>query len=192
MNIKKNHQYQETHLKIQHALTQLLSFKELSHISVRQICDSAQINPSTFYVHYEDIYDLTAQVEQQVYADHVKLFDHAGIGTGRFLELKGLTLLLQYIEQHRGLSRVHFLTISKNPAKNMFDEIWKYQIDFHIWNFGPEDKNEIQYLFYLFFTGYLAVVQLWLESDCKETPEEMAALIYKQLPEKLKITSDIY
>ena len=192
MNTKKNHQYQETHLKIQKALTQLLLGKELPHISVLQICDLAKINPSTFYVHYKDIYDLSEQLERQIQLEHKELFDNAGIGTGRFLELKGLILLLKYIQQNRDFSLTHFKSNNKNATKIMFDEIWKYQNDFHIWDFGPEDKNEIQYLFYLFFSGYLSVVQLWLENDCKEAPEEMAALIYKQLPDRFRITSDIY
>ncbi len=41
------------------ALAALLSEKELKDITIRELCERADINKSTFYLHFHDIYDCT-------------------------------------------------------------------------------------------------------------------------------------
>lgn len=40
--------------------------KPLEKITVTELCKKAEINKSTFYVHYRDIYDLSEQLETEV------------------------------------------------------------------------------------------------------------------------------
>ena len=44
--------------RIQEALLELLKVKNIQQITVRAICEMADINRSTFYAHYLDVYDL--------------------------------------------------------------------------------------------------------------------------------------
>ncbi len=59
MNKKNNERFQNTEVKIQQNLLELLETKDFNKITVREICASAHINRSTFYSHYlasRDIY----------------------------------------------------------------------------------------------------------------------------------------
>lgn len=40
------------------ALLELLEKKDFSYITVKEICEKAEVNRSTFYLHYETIGDL--------------------------------------------------------------------------------------------------------------------------------------
>lgn len=55
----------KTKKAIKEAFMQLRSQKALERISVKELCQTAQINKSTFYSHYDDIYDLSDEVEQE-------------------------------------------------------------------------------------------------------------------------------
>lgn len=44
--------------------------KELEKITVKELCEQAQINKSTFYSHYQDLYALAEEQEQQL-ADNI-------------------------------------------------------------------------------------------------------------------------
>lgn len=57
---------QKTKRSIFNAFLQLRAARPLEKISVRELCETAQINKSTFYKYYTDLYDLSDQMESQV------------------------------------------------------------------------------------------------------------------------------
>jgi AcrR family transcriptional regulator len=59
----ENRRIRMTKKLIKDALVSLLQKKTLDKISVREICDVADVNRSTFYDHYEDIYALFHEME---------------------------------------------------------------------------------------------------------------------------------
>ena len=48
----------KTQRQIKEALCELLTIKELRHITIQEISDKADIHRVTFYKHYYDIYNL--------------------------------------------------------------------------------------------------------------------------------------
>ena len=66
MNTPNNQRKKESKRKIEKALIELLQTKELSEINVTELVKKAQINRSTFYVNYLDIYDLADQIKQKM------------------------------------------------------------------------------------------------------------------------------
>ena len=54
----ENRRSKMTKKLIKEALIELLSKKDLQHISVKRICENADLNRSTFYLHYETIEEL--------------------------------------------------------------------------------------------------------------------------------------
>lgn len=45
---------------------QLVQTKEINQISVTEICKKANINRSTFYANYLDVYDLADKITEQI------------------------------------------------------------------------------------------------------------------------------
>ena len=58
MNIKNNQRHKETINGIDAAFVSLLNEKELKDISVSELCERAEINRSTFYENYADVFAL--------------------------------------------------------------------------------------------------------------------------------------
>jgi AcrR family transcriptional regulator len=53
---------------IQSAFLKLIFEKDINKITVKELCEQADINKSTFYLHYRDIYDLAEQFKQSLAA----------------------------------------------------------------------------------------------------------------------------
>ncbi|MDQ7094675.1 TetR/AcrR family transcriptional regulator [Desulfosporosinus sp. PR] len=53
----KDRRVRKTEQAIQAAFAKLLSEKSMENITVKHLCETADINKSTFYLHYKDIYD---------------------------------------------------------------------------------------------------------------------------------------
>lgn len=59
--MKNESKYFNTALKMDKAFLEILEKKELPYITVKEICEKAGVNRSTFYLHYETIRDLLAE-----------------------------------------------------------------------------------------------------------------------------------
>ena len=89
---KSESRYFNTALRMDQALLKLLEQKDMEYITVKEICEAAGVNRSTFYLHYETIDDLLAESVQymnQHFQEHMKLggrkicFKNPGMPFGR-------------------------------------------------------------------------------------------------------------
>ena len=58
---------------IQNVFLELLKEKPVAKITVKEICEHAEINRSTFYKHYQDVYDLMEKLENEAVEAFEKL-----------------------------------------------------------------------------------------------------------------------
>lgn len=67
---------EKTKRSIINSFLEMRSKKELEKITVKELCEKAQINKSTFYSHYHDVYDLSEQLETEVVNSIIEQMDH--------------------------------------------------------------------------------------------------------------------
>ena len=58
------------------AFLTLRARKPLEKITVRELCDKAMVNRSTFYAHYKDVYDLADRLEEQAVQEILAAIPH--------------------------------------------------------------------------------------------------------------------
>ena len=66
MEKDRNKKIEKTKANILEALLLLLQHKEINEISIRELTETAHIHRNTFYIHYTDIYDILAEVEENM------------------------------------------------------------------------------------------------------------------------------
>ena len=66
MNTPNNKRRQDSRRRIETALVRLLQDRELEKITVKEICTAAEVNRTTFYANYLDIYDLADAVQKSM------------------------------------------------------------------------------------------------------------------------------
>ena len=67
---------EKTKRAITNTFLELRSKKPLERITIRELCEKAMINKSTFYSHYRDIYDLSDALETEVVASVISFIQH--------------------------------------------------------------------------------------------------------------------
>ena len=77
----KNHEskYYNTALLMNEALLILLEKKEYEFITIKEICEKAGVNRSTFYLHYESIDDLLEETINNLNQKFQDAFDYKTI-----------------------------------------------------------------------------------------------------------------
>lgn len=166
MNTKNNRRRRASMQKFEQALVELLQTKELNQISVSDLCKRTNLNRSTFYANYADIYGLADAIREKLEAQVAELYKGEiaeGFNSNNYL------ILFRHIMQNQIFYRTYF--------KLGYDE--KYKILIYDYNLAKKhlDNRFIEYHMEFFKSGLTRIIKLWLQSGCKETPEEMFEII---------------
>lgn len=192
MNTVNNLRFQETDRRIKDTMLSLMQQKDFHKITVSDICKESGVNRSTFYAHFTDVYDLMKKMQQDTFRDIQDTFKdtHAGNYAEYFSE-SSLTRVLTHIKKNRLFYRA-CLSYGQAATDMAKDELFiRYMRPFFLsLGFSETDADErrMQYYFRFFFAGMIEVIRLWVESDCIETPEEMAAVILKSAATSNKLS----
>ncbi len=70
-----DYRIEKTKRSIYNAFLEVRSKKPLERVTVKELCDKAQINKSTFYVYYDDVYDLSDKIEKEIVENIIHSID---------------------------------------------------------------------------------------------------------------------
>ncbi|MCX7745841.1 MAG: TetR/AcrR family transcriptional regulator C-terminal domain-containing protein [Clostridia bacterium] len=178
-----------TKMLLKKSLVELMREQPISKISVKMLCEAADINRSTFYAHYTDQDDLLKQVEQEVIAELKKHLSKDDFSKHTAQTMQSLNQILDYIAKNSDLFKI---LLSENGDSTFHREIMflaqqKTISDIH--NDLSIDARTSEYLQCFAVTGALSIVQKWLQDGMVESTEKMTELISKML---FKGTSAFY
>lgn len=180
MNTKNNKRSQNTDEAIIRAAFEamLLGGKQISKITVREICEKAGINRSTFYAHYTDVYDLFERVELKM----AEMCGERMMGNGYDSFHGMLERVFEFILEYKEFYQIYFSEVNKathliqvmtSPFKNRVADISSQDMGFGI-------DGEATYHFNFFTAGLSSMIAYWLERNCKDTPAEVVDMVVRQ------------
>lgn len=184
---KNESKYFNTAVKMDKALISLLEKKDFEYITIKEICEAAGVNRSTFYLHYENTADLLKETTKYILDSFLTYFsvnretitlkyNTCELKDLVFITPEYLTPYLTYIKENQRI----FKTSLKHLGSMNFDKVYNKMFEF-IFNpvlerFSfPEEDREYVLKFYL--TGITAIVMEWLKKDCKDSIEEISRII---------------
>lgn len=181
---KNESKYFNTAKKMNDALITLLDKKDFAYITVKDICNEAKVNRSTFYLHYENTMDLLEEVILSLnksFANHFKEIafpdvDNANLNDLIFINDKELLPYLNFIKENRTV----YKALKNNPRLFTADKYQKATYDTVVSKIldrfyqNPKIKN---YSFCFYVNGINALILAWCNNDCDLSVNEIAALI---------------
>ena len=174
MNIKNNSRYKESSEKIENAFLFLLEKYKYNDITISQICNQANINRSTFYCHYTDINDLIIKVEKKFAQETASIFNY-----GERRSHEAMVEMFAFVRDnkyfYKAFLNIPYTTFAEYDTKaKCLENVGKdYDIKSSI-------DMGLYYRASFFGAGIKEICRLWLENNCKETPEEMASLLLEE------------
>lgn len=178
MNSKNNLRFQQTERLIRDTFLDMMKKKELSKITVSEICNVANINRTTFYLHHEDIYELMQCIESDMYHYFTIIFTvpekHYSLRE-RFLHL------FAFVREHQDFYRIY---LSSQHQPKIFDYALLQYSDLRLQKFIQQSKInsllEYDYCQTFFIAGLTAMLQKWLNNNCRESEDELLHLLTRQ------------
>lgn len=167
MNTPNNKRRRESRKRIETAFIRLLQSQELGEVRVTEICRMAEVNRTTFYANFIDVYDLAEAVQKELETQVLELYREEwerGIGSHDFLRL------FRHIKENPLFYKTYFKLNREGKSRFM-----GYDVNEVAARFG--DPRHLEYHIEFFRNGLNAVLRRWLQNDCRESPEEIAAII---------------
>lgn len=184
---KNESKYFNTAIKMNEALLTLLEKKEFPYITIKEICATAGVNRSTFYLHYENTVDLLKETTQYILDKHFSYYDvdekeaSVRLAKGERKELVFITreYLMPYLTFIKDNRQIFKLAIKQYHVMNMdrvYNHLFKYIFEPVLARFCvPEKKRSYVIKFYL--NGVFAVVMEWLDRGCCDSIDFVAKII---------------
>ena len=157
---------------LKEALTEMLREMDLYHVSIRELCQRADINRTTFYKYYGSQFDLLSDMENDLleflsrtireYASNPKII---------------IRTVCEYLENHREFGR---LIINNNVDPLFPQKIFSMPVLREAVlekNPGQQDAAAREYLFNYLTYGAYSVISLWLKKEQRESPEQIAGML---------------
>ena len=184
---KNESKYFNTAIRMDEALITLLEKKDFEYITIKEICDTAEVNRSTFYLHYENTFDLLQETTRYIIDKHLAYYeiDNTRIALQfetckreelLFITDEYLVPYLKFIKDNQRLFKVsikQFNSFNMNEVYGrMFEHIFNPILErFHV----PEKERAYVMKFYL--TGVFAIVMEWLDKNCSDDMETVTRII---------------
>ncbi len=171
-----------TKLLLKESLIELMKEKSIHVISIKEICEGADVNRSTFYRHYDTQYDLYDEIINDISDDiHIIYCECAKEGMTVTLLL---TKIFTYIEQHRE----KFLVILSDNGNISLGETYNRITDRFI---SRENTGELgAYVAQFIAAGMTSILWSWLNAEERKPPEQIAGLINYMIKHGFKTAVD--
>lgn len=162
------------------SLSALMKQKNIKDITVKELCEYADINRGTFYLHYKDIYDMLDSIEQELSDKFLQIFQKYNSETNEDFPYPLFLEIFKLVDDNAELFRV---LIGPNGDISFIMKIFKLynihclQSEFN--KLSPQFSMDQVYYSNFILYGCVGLIEQWLSRDTKESPEKMAELITK-------------
>ncbi|OOM73823.1 division inhibitor protein [Clostridium puniceum] len=178
-NQKIDRRTRKTKKILTQALTKLMSEKKINNITVRELTDIADVNRSTFYFYYKDIFDMVEKIETEMLADFDGAFNKFAKEAPTHDNLLSFFLyLFGFAQNNAEICKI----LLGSDGDYAFIEKLKETIRQYPHTI-PTSYSETKAHYYIPFiiSGCIGTIQQWLNDDMKVSPKEMAAIIIEML-----------
>lgn len=178
--------YRSTAVKMDKALLVLLEKKDLAYITVKELCATAGVNRSTFYLHYETIGDLLAECADycnrqcfdrysREYADVAGRLATADLEELVFISPGYLRPYFAFVRENRPLFKAVFSGRAGLDTQSTFNALYKKIFSPVLDRFRLPEQHKA-YIISFYIAGLMAIVAQWIREDCRTPIDSVIAV----------------
>jgi AcrR family transcriptional regulator len=181
---KRPEKTERTKAELQEAFWRLYAKKPIEKITISQVCEAAGYNRGTFYLHYQDIYDILESIEEKVLSGMTKCVEkcmrHLQKEDSKLNRLAAMSDVILYYERNKTYIVV-LLGEQGDPSfivrlKDNLKPLWRtYVIDDDAVELS---EHEIDLLLEYTLSGSLFMISRWLQEPGDVSTAQIGHLVY--------------
>ena len=156
-----------TKMVIRENLFEILKNKTIDKITVKEICEQAQINRATFYKYYDNAYDLLDKLEMEALDGLQLKIEKISTGNNRLMEV--FRIILEEFKEKKDMYMVLF---SENGDKlfreRIFDLCYRDNMETIKRQFPTIGKEKQEWMYFFLAEGCNGVLNRWIINGMRE------------------------
>lgn len=172
MNCKNNRRNQMTKRILRESLLEMLETENIQKISIRALCEKANVNRSTFYKYYGSQFDLLTEMEDDLLT---RIENSFGEEDNPNEDLRSMTAVLRFIQNNISLCKI---LINSNVDPEFPKRLLSMPMIIKKLDMGAKVRqSEAVYIQECILYGGYQMLRRWINDDCRESAEEMARIL---------------
>ena len=155
----------------------LMKEKSINSITVKELCEKADINRGTFYLHYKDVFHMLGEIEKELFEEFQDMILSYEISPDKIETKPILKDIFTFIAKNSDFCIVILcergdMAFMKKIVSVIYEK--GYSDWSNILKKNDKDLFDKYYSFILY--GAIGLIDYWLKNGLKESPEYMAML----------------
>ena len=170
-----------TRMVLKQSLLTLLKEKPINKISVKEVCELAQLNRATFYAHYSDCFALLESIENEL----IRVFEQSLHYVNSFDVTALIEAIYDMVDQNQAACRVLiFGNVSSTVLQRMIALAKENSISYWQKELPKAGKTELEMMYTHLSNGLMHVV---VEGYDKYSKEEMIHFVSRVVKVSLSL-----
>lgn len=172
--MRENRRVLMTKKLLKESVFELMEEKPLNKITIKEICENADVNRTTFYKYYGDQYALVKEAEDELLDKTAEFLRNLSSDEEK---IKLLEEFLTYVKNNGDTFRI---LLDKNSDTDfryrlMSVAMQKVMVEKYELGIREEDKK---YVYCMIIMGAINTIALWVNSSYDKSVEEVADLMF--------------
>lgn len=163
---------------VRESFLKLIIEKPIYKISIRELCEQATVSRGTFYLHYEDIYQLQDEIEDAMMQELIERVQTLKEQDYEHYENSVMTVIFQCLCDHADVCEA---MLGPNGDRQFLAKLLtfgkKVCVESHIHNLEEADEKELEYFYTFISAGCIGLLRKWIINDrCREDAVKVAKI----------------
>ncbi|MEA4899696.1 TetR-like C-terminal domain-containing protein [Bacillota bacterium Meth-B3] len=175
MEGKQDRRIRKTRTLLRKGLAELMCKKRVQDITVREIAELCDINRSTFYLHYKDVFDMVEQIENELLGEFQEIMECCTPEQIENNPRAPLTKLFSFLHDNADITQAFigpngdlaFVNLLKNEVSERCVNIWRDRQ-------MARNTEHLPYYAAYVVSGCVGLLEAWFKGGLAESAEEIA------------------
>ncbi|MDD3279718.1 MAG: TetR-like C-terminal domain-containing protein [Lachnospiraceae bacterium] len=173
---KVDRRIRKTKSQLRAGLARLMQKKSINEITVKELVEEVDINRSTFYLHYTDIYQMLDSIEQELTEEFTAAIASFPINPLQEDSFPLIAQLFTIIEENQDICRALLGTNGDMAFVTRIEEIIAERVLKQLASVFQKNIRDIAYAYAFCLNGCVGLIKTWLVDNLNDTPQHMAEL----------------
>ena len=166
--MKSDRRVKYTKMVLRNSLIQLLNEKPFEKITIKELCQRADVNRGTFYVHYNDQEDLLQQIQDELIEGMQNLCEKGGCKKSDWFK---------YVRENKDAVLCLYSHQATKSFAERINSLLREYLKLSVKDRGIKDEGKNEILFDYLVSGIVGCTLHWLTRDCPCDDEQLICIL---------------
>lgn len=175
-----------TREQLRNGLAELMEHKNIREITVKELVEKVDINRSTFYLHYSDIYDMLEKIENELAEEIQRSVQSHPVSPFNEASFPFIEDVFSILEANKKICRV---LLGPNGDMAFLHQIQSILEEHSLRVLAekfPDQMEDLKYAYAFCMSGCTGLIKTWLKGNYGGSPQHMAELTFRMIINTIK------